>query len=168
MNKLEIYLEVDKMAKLVRWNPYREMVGMLNAMDRLVDSDSLGTRSYVARPTTWGLALDVTENEDEYTLKASLPGIAPEDIDISFENDVLTIKGETKEDEEVEGVRYHMRERRFGSFCRSIRLPNSIEADNIEANYEAGILSLVLPKLEDAKAKRIEVKSLDSSKMIEG
>jgi HSP20 family protein len=156
------------MAKLIRWNPYREMVGMLNAMDRLVDGDLLDTRTYESRPTTWGLALDVTESEDDYTLKASLPGIKPENIDISFENDILTIKGETEDEKEVEGRRYHMRERRFGSFCRSIRLPGSVDADDIEANYEDGILSLHLPKLEEAKPKRIEVKSADSSKMIEG
>ena len=155
------------MAKLVRWNPYREMVGMLNAMDRLVDSDTLDRR-YVARPTNWGLALDVTESEDDYTLKASLPGIAPEDIDISFEKDLLTIKGESKEEQEVEDRRYHLRERRYGSFCRSIRLPKAIDAENIEANYEAGVLSLRLPKLEEAKPKRIEVKSFDDKKMIEG
>ncbi|MFC1879002.1 Hsp20/alpha crystallin family protein [Chloroflexota bacterium] len=158
------------MTKLVRWNPYREMMSMLNSMDRLVDSENLGAHSHAARPTAWGLALDVTENEDEYSLQASLPGVSPDDIDINFEKDVLTIKGESesKGAEDVEGRRYHLRERRFGSFCRSIRLPNSVDAENIEANYEAGVLSLRLPKLEAAKPKRIEVKTLENSKIIEG
>ena len=112
--------------------------------------------------------VDISETKECVVVKAELPGLEAKDIRVITEENVLTIKGETLEDEEVEGRRYHMRERRFGSFCRSIRLPKSVDADNIEANYEAGILSLRLPKLEEAKPKRIEVKSLDSSKMIEG
>jgi len=156
------------MAKIVRWNPYREMIGMLNSMDRLVDGEALPHRAHRARPTNWGLALDVAEDENAYFLKASLPGINPEAIDITYEKNVLTIKGAVEADDEVEERRYHMRERRYGSFCRSVNLPATVDAKNIDATYKAGVLTLELPKMEDAKPKRIEVKSINAENLIEG
>ena len=153
------------MTRIIRWNPYREMHNMINSVDRRVDSRYLAARHMA--PQNWALAVDVSESEDEYLIKASLPGINPEDLDINIESNVLTIKGEYKEEEEREDRRYHMRERRSGNFCRSFSLPNSVNADAIEATYEAGVLSLSLPKAEEAKPHRIEVKSFDKP-MIEG
>jgi HSP20 family protein len=145
------------------------MMVLRNAMDRLVDRDQFEMLGG-AQPRNWGLALDVSENEDEFIVKASVPGIKPEDIEITYDNKVLTIKGEVKDEveEEAEDRRYYMRERRYGNFCRSLSLPSMIDADAINASYEAGVLSLSLPKTEEAKPKRIEVKSVDASKMIEG
>ncbi|MBN1147201.1 MAG: Hsp20/alpha crystallin family protein [Anaerolineales bacterium] len=156
------------MYNLIRWNPYREMSILRNAMDRLVDSDQFEMLS--GQPRNWGLALDVSENEDEFVVKASLPGVKPEDIEITYDKQILTIKGEIKQEseEEDENRRYYVRERRYGNFCRSLSLPAAIKADAIEAAYEAGVLSLSLPKTEEAKPKRIQVKSLDASKLIEG
>jgi len=150
------------MSNIIRWNPYREMMILRNAMDRLVDSNNI-PGSANNQPKTWGLALDVSESDDEFLVQASLPGVNPEDVDITFESDVLTIKADVHADVEEEDNerRYYMRERRFGSFCRSLTLPSTIDAEAIEANYEAGILSLHLPKAEETKPKRIEVKSIN-------
>ena len=157
------------MTKIIRWNPYREMMILRNAMDRLVDSDNLDISARL-QPRNWGLALDVSENEDAFLVEASLPGFNPEDLQITYDSNVLTIKAEVKEEEEKkdEQRRYYLRERRYGNFCRSLSLPSTIDADAIEAGFKDGVLTLTLPKVEEAKPKRIEVKSVDAAKMIEG
>ena len=149
---------------LTRWDPLREMMGLRRAMDRLFDSAMVGAPSWEGT-SRWELALDVSESDDAYQVKASLPGIDPEDIDITYNANTLTIKGEIKEEKEVEEARYHVRERRFGSFSRSISLPSAIDASGIQANYDKGVLKLNLPKAEEAKPKRIEIKTTE---MIEG
>jgi HSP20 family protein len=116
----------------------------------------------------WALSLDVIETDDEYVVKASLPGISPDDLDVSYTDGVLTITGERiVEDEDLEDGRYLLRERLEGHFTRSIRLRKEIDADKIEANFVDGVLSLHLPMIEEVKPKRIEVKS-GTSRMIEG
>jgi HSP20 family protein len=154
------------MSNLTRWDPFREMMTLRNWMDRWMDTP-LGTVS-AWQPTTWDLALDVAETDEDFVVKASLPGITPEDLEITYNNNLLTIKGEVKEEKDVEEQRYHLRERRYGSFTRSISLPSSVKADSIEANYEAGVLTLHLPKAEEAKPKRIPVHSANAPQMIEG
>jgi HSP20 family protein len=146
---------------LTRWDPFQEMITLRNAVDRLFDT-AYGPST--AQPVTWGLALDVIEQEDEFLVKASVPGINPDDLEITFTDNVLTIKGETKAEEEIKDANYHLRERRFGSFARSISLGSRITADKIQANYENGVLTLHLPKAEEVKPKRIPIKA---SKMIE-
>jgi HSP20 family protein len=146
------------MANLTRWNPYREMLTLRNAMDQLFDSAFVGP-DLAWQPETMGVAVDVIENADGYLVKASLPGIKPEELEVTYNNNILTIKGEVKEEKDVEDARYYMRERRFGSFSRSFTLPSNIQADAIQANYEQGVLTLTLPKAEEAKPKRIQVRS---------
>jgi len=127
-------------------------------MDRVADQDlALAPNSW--KSFKWSVALDVVESEDEYLVKASLPGINPEDLEITFEDNRLTIKGESKEEEEVDEARFHLRERRFGSFTRSIKLPSGIESEKIEANYDKGVLKLHLPKVEEVKPKKITIKT---------
>jgi HSP20 family protein len=113
------------------------------------------------------LALDVAETEDEFEVKAVIPGINPDDLEVTFTHNTLTIRGESKEEHEKKEARYHLRERRYGSFSRSITLPSDIQSEKIEANYEAGILTLRLPKSESAKPKRIPILGKER-KMIEG
>jgi HSP20 family protein len=151
---------------LTRWDPFREMMAIRNTMDRMFDSALTGT-STNWQPATWDLALDVSENQDEFIVKASLPGIDPEDLEITFNNNNLTIKGETGEDKEEEGERYHLRERRFGAFSRSITLPAGIEGDRIEARYDGGVLKLRLPKAEEVKPKKISIQSGEPRRVIE-
>lgn len=155
------------MSNLTRWDPFREMMGFRSAMDRLFDETFLSPRS-IWQPANWELALDVAETDDAFVVKASLPGINPDDLEVTYNANVLTIKGEIKEEKEIEEQRYHLRERRYGSFSRSISLPSSVKADAIEASYSAGVITLNLPKAEEAKPKRIQVNSVSSPKMIEG
>lgn len=149
---------------LTRWDPVREMMGLRRAMDRLFDDAMVSSPGW-DNVSRMELALDVSESDEAYTVRASIPGVNPDDIDITYNANTLTIKGEVKEEKEVQEARYHLRERRFGSFSRSINLPSTIDASGIQANYEKGVLSLNLPKAEEAKPKRIDIKT---QKMIEG
>jgi HSP20 family protein len=150
---------------LTRWDPFQEMLNLRRTVDRLFDNAS--TDNVWGQPTAWGLAVDVVENKDDFIVKASVPGINPDDLDVSYADDVLTIKGEIKLDNEVKDNQYHLHERRYGSFSRSISLPTKIKGDAIEASYQNGVLSLRLPKAEEVKPKRIAIKVGDQ-KMIEG
>ena len=110
---------------LTRWDPFQEMLNLRRTVDRLFDNVS--TDHELAQPSLWGLAVDVVENKDDFIVKASVPGINPDDLDISYADDTLTIKGEIKSDNEVKENQYHLRERRYGSFTRSINLPTKIK-----------------------------------------
>lgn len=148
------------MSNLVRWNPVREMVSLREAMDRLLEDSFVSASGRLAPDGMATLALDVFESDQEVKVTASIPGVKPEDIDISVTGDMLTIKGETLEEkeEEKEGS-YHLRERRWGSFQRSIRLPSLVKADKAQADFEGGVLTLRLPKVEEAKTKSIKIKA---------
>jgi HSP20 family protein len=146
------------MTTLTRWEPFRELASLRNAMDRAFGDTFEFPRQW-ERQATWGPALDVVEKEDSYIVKASVPGVAPEDVEITLTDNVLTIKGETKEDKEDKQENYHVRERHYGSFMRSITLPTTVEADKVEAVNEQGVLTLTLPKSEAVKPKKIAVKS---------
>ncbi|MGE5223760.1 MAG: Hsp20/alpha crystallin family protein [Omnitrophica WOR_2 bacterium] len=152
------------MDNLTRWNPFREMMDLREAVDRMMER-SFSNSPYSAN-MEWGLPLDVVENEDEFLVKASLPGINPDDLDITYNDRILTIKGEIKGDEGTKGSKYHLRERWAGSFSRSITLPTRVDAEHIDAKYQDGILTLHLPKTEETKPRRIQINS-ESPKMIE-
>jgi len=144
------------MSNLTRWDPYREMLTLRSAMDRLFDNAFSGAASDWPA-NAWNLALDLSETSDEYLVKASLPGMNPDDLEVTFNNGVLTIKGEVKEEQESEGKRWHLRERRWGAFTRSVQLPNNVDGDAIQASYESGVLTLSLPKVEEAKPRKIAI-----------
>ena len=148
------------MSKLVRWDPVREMLSLRDSMDRFLEepffqNPRLWERSMM---TEWNLALDVAEEDDAYVVTASLPGIAPEAVEITLTDNVLTIQGEISKDEAIDEQKYHIRERRFGRFVRSVTLPNAVAADQVEAVSENGVLKLTLPKTEEVKPKRIEIR----------
>lgn len=155
------------MTYLIRWDPYREISNMRTALDRVVN-DLMNVPHMLRQNGCWALTLDVAETDDGFMVKASLPGINPEDLEVTYDLNVLTIKGEVRKEEDVDEERYHLRERRYGTFSRSVSLPASIKADQIEANYQAGILTLHLPKSEDARPKRIKVRSIEDKALIEG
>jgi HSP20 family protein len=152
------------MANITRWEPFREMRRMHDMLDRMME-DTLFT------PNRWenaleGLApVDMWQTEDEVIVKATLPGIKAEDIDISISGDTLTIRGETRQDHSVEdsashgGRRYIMREHRFSRYARTLTLPVMVQSDKAEANFEDGVLTLTLPKAEEVKPKTISVKA---------
>lgn len=156
------------MSNLTRWDPFREVMSFRSAIDRMFDETFFNRQADFEGQLGWSPLLDVAETVDEFLVKASLPGIEPDDLEITYNNNVLTIKGETQAERELEEQRYHLRERRSGSFSRSISLPNTVDADHIQASYTAGVLTLHLPKLEEAKPRRIQVRSGESPKMIEG
>jgi HSP20 family protein len=151
---------------LTRWDPFQDMLKLRNADDRMVEDFYSGERG-LTRASTWGLALDVAENEDEFIVKASLPGIEADDIEITYTENTLTIKGEVEHDKEINESQYHMRERRYGTFVRSITLPSKVKTEAIEANYEDGVLTVHMPKTEEVKPKRIAIKA-SSPQVIEG
>jgi HSP20 family protein len=155
------------MNNLTRWDPMREMMSMRNNIDRLFEN-FFDTQPAGRQLSSWVLPLDVAENEEDFVVKATIPGVDPNNLEITYNNHTLSIKGEVEEDKKIDESRYHLRERRFGRFERSIYLPTEVEADKIEANYEAGVLSLRLPKSEEVKPKRISIKSGSRDKMLEG
>jgi len=156
-------MEVNQMIR--HWDSFREMMVLRNSMDRGVDRNlALAPASW--KSFNWSVALDVVESEDEFLVKGSLPGINPEDLDITFDDNRLTLKGEVKGETEVDETRYHLRERRYGSFTRSIKMPSGIDSANIEARYDKGVLELLLPKVEEAKPKKIAI-TTSSPKVIE-
>ncbi len=149
------------MTNITRWEPYRELATMRQMLDRFFEDDfSRFPSLWERRPDAMSLALDVAEKDDAYIVKASVPGVPAEDVEVTLTDNVLTIKGEMKADKEINEERYHLRERRFGSFVRSVTLPTAVEADKIEAVNENGVLTLTLPKAEAVKPKKIEVKKI--------
>ncbi len=147
-----------------RWDPFREMAELRATMDRLLN-ETRNLPMLATEETIWMLPLDVSETEDAYIVKASIPGVNPDDIDVTLTDNLLTIKAEVKEEKEVEEAKYHLRERRFGVFSRSITLPTAVEAEKVEAVYENGVLTLTIPKAEEVKPRKIAVQA---HKMIEG
>ena len=153
------------MTMLVRWDPFRQMNVLPSGLDRRFDESFLRTPSlWQHEGVAFSLALDVAEDDQEFTVKASLPGVAPEDIEVTLSDDALTISGKMTQEEESEGKNYHLRERRFGSFARSISLPSTVDADKVEAINENGVLTLHLPKVEEEKPRVIKVRKVVDDK----
>jgi len=146
------------MANIIRWEPFNELVSLRDAMDRLFEESIIRPRGMI-ESFAEGLAVDMFQTKDEVVVKAAIPGVKPEDIDVSVSNDVLTIKGEFKQEENVERENYIRRERRFGSFSRALPLPTPVNVEKASAEFEHGVLKLVLPKAEEVKPKSIEVKT---------
>ncbi|MCP4426947.1 MAG: Hsp20/alpha crystallin family protein [Chloroflexi bacterium] len=139
-------------------NPVRRHRNLFNEFDRLFERSALAHRPLPYRMAeNWSLALDVAETEDGYIVKASVPGINPDDLEITLEDNVLTVKGEVENNEEIEKEQYHLRERRYGSFSRSIKFPVLVNGDDVAASYNQGVLTLDVPKAEEVKPKRIAI-----------
>ena len=148
------------MANLVRWEPFRDLISLREAMDRLFEESFVRPRAgWLAPLGAESLALDVYETDQDVVVKSSVPGVKPEDIDITITGDTLTIKGETKAEEKVEKANYIRQERRYGSFSRSLTLPTTVVAEQAKAEFENGVLTLTLPKAEEVKPKTIKVET---------
>ncbi|MEM8856712.1 MAG: Hsp20/alpha crystallin family protein [Chloroflexota bacterium] len=150
------------MTTLVRWNPNRSIRRMHTDIDRLMESFFETPRATPSK--NWGLALDVVETDNEYAVSAVVAGLKRDDIEITIEEGVLAISGEfinefekTDDNEDDNSVRYHLRERRYGSFSRKLRLPKDVDVEAISAKQEDGILNITLPKSEAAQPKKITV-----------
>lgn len=144
---------------LARWDPFREMMSLRQAMDRLFEEAWVLPSRFFAPEGIYIPPIDVTEDDQNIIVKAALPGLRPEEVDISVTGDALTIRGEHKAEEERKEQTWHRRELRYGRFERTITLPTAVQAEQAEAIFENGVLTLRLPKAEAVKPKRIQVKS---------
>jgi len=145
------------MSNIIRWEPAREMMSLRDAMDRLFDdafNRPLSLRDGWSVP-----AIDMYQTDDEIVVKAALPGIKADEVQINVTGEMLTLKGETKHEEEKKEKAWHIREQRYGSFERSVVLPTDVVADKAKADFEDGILTVILPKAEEVKPKVINIKA---------
>jgi len=140
-----------------RWDPFREAISLRDAMNSLLQESFVRPGGMQGQAGHSTLPLDVTENENEFVVKASLPGVKPEDVQITVHGDTLTIRGESRVEEEKKGEQWHLRERRYGAFQRSVALATPVNSDKAQAHYEHGVLTLTLPKSEAAKPRQIKV-----------
>ena len=141
-----------------RWDPFREAVSLRDAMNSLLQESFVRPAGFRPRAARRALPLDVSRDaRTTFVVKASLPGVKPEDVQITVHGDTLTIRGETKAEEEKKGEHWHLRERRFGAFQRSVSLATPVDSDKAEAHFEHGVLTLTLPKSEAAKPRQIKI-----------
>ena len=139
-----------------RWDPFRETLSLRDAMDRLLQESVIWPSPW-AGDQSLGMALDLEESEDEFTVRAALPGFRPEDVDVSLQGDTLSILARRQGEEERKGRSYLIRERRAGAVTRTITLPQPVDADKVRAQYEHGELVLTLPKAEGSRPRRIPI-----------
>ena len=144
------------MRTLTRWEPFRGATSLQDQINR-VFNDVLERTGEESSLTAWAPAVDIYETEHELVLKADLPDIDPKDLDIRVENNILTIRGERKFEKQVNEDKYLRVERSYGSFARSFTLSNTVNAEAIKADYQNGVLTLTIPKREEAKPKQIKV-----------
>jgi HSP20 family protein len=141
---------------ITRWDPYREVVALQNRFNSLFrdmneGESPLTTASFVP-------AVDIYEDDKKVMLKLEVPGIEQKDLDVSVENNTLTVKGERKFENEEKEENFHRIERRYGSFYRAFTLPSTVDTESVAASYNAGVLKLELKKKPEAQPKQIQVK----------
>jgi HSP20 family protein len=147
------------MANITRFDPFGEMVSLRAAMDRLFEDSFVSPLSWrtIAGGDGFTPALDVHETADDIVVTAALPGVKADDVEITMTGQNLQLRGEIKADEKVERDQYIYRERRYGSFSRSIQLPVRVEGDRAQATFEDGVLTLRIPKAEEVKPRHIRI-----------
>ncbi len=143
------------MAMMTRWEPYRELARLQDEVSRLFDDRAYRSTS---ESVGWTPACDIYEDEESVTLRFELAGVEAKDVDVRFENGVLTVKGERKLDKEENRANYHKIERSYGTFTRSFSLPGTLDPERIKAEAKNGVLAITLPKKAEAKPRAIQVK----------
>jgi HSP20 family protein len=153
------------MTTMMRWDPFQDLRSAQDEMAQMSPmlAHALGLHARQqgndrAMTTAWAPALDISERKDAYLVTVEVPGVEPEDLDITMEDGLLTIKGERQFTSESSEQQFHRVERRYGAFRRSITVPAQVQADQIEATFDNGVLQIVVPKAEEAKPKRIQVR----------
>jgi HSP20 family protein len=154
------------MTVLTRWDPFREFSTLQDRMNRLFRDNFAEGRDEALTTTGFAPAVDVYEDEHNVTLKIEVPGIEEKDIDVRIENNVLTVHGERKFEKEEKEENYRRIERQYGSFTRSFTLPNTVDTEKVNANYDKGVLNITLAKKAEAKPKQIKV-NVGSDKTLE-
>jgi len=143
------------MAKLVKWNPVKEMLDLKDDFDRLIDR--FFTRDFDIWEGRTAFDVDIYEDADNVVIKAEIPGMNKEDISVSLTDDTVTISGKKTEEKKVEKENYYKKEIRTGNFSRSFTLPCAVDREKVKATYKNGVLEIVLPKSEKAKEKEVKV-----------
>jgi HSP20 family protein len=151
---------------VTRWDPFQDLLSIQDEMNQLFGR-VFGQQSGPGQ-RAWAPALDIAERPDAYLLTVEVPGVKPEDLDITLEGGVLTVQGERRFQDESTDQQWHRVERRYGAFRRSITLPSQTQADKIEASFEDGLLHITVPKTDAAMPKRIEVRAEGGRKQVEG
>jgi HSP20 family protein len=157
------------MATMMRWDPFQDLrdaqdeMAQMSPMTQMSPmlAHALGLHAQPQgndRATAWAPALDISERKDAYLVTVELPGVEPDDLQITLEDGLLTIQGERQFTSESSEQQFHRVERRYGAFRRSITLPAQVQAEQIEASFDNGVLQIVVPKMEEAKPKRIQVR----------
>lgn len=139
------------------WDPFNEAVSLRDAMNSLFRESFIRPSALTGQSGPATPPLDVSETENDYVVKVSLPGVKPEDVKITVQGNMLSIRGEAKSEEERKGEHWHIRERKFGAFQRTLSLGSPVASDQAEARYENGVLTLTLPKAEESKPKQIKI-----------
>jgi HSP20 family protein len=153
------------MRSLIRWNPRNEVEinDPFRGFDQMFDDlwRNWPARFFSSEGSTGLLrpSMDVIESDKDLTIRVDLPGLKPDDVKVEVEDNTLTVSGEVGDTVEKEGDRYHYRERSYGAFQRSVRLPGTVDTDKVDATFENGVLNIVLPKLPQAQPKQIAVKA---------
>ncbi len=144
---------------IMRWRPRRDLLNIREEMNRLFDDFFSGwpERRRGLLEGEWAPSVDVAETDEDIVVTAELPGVKQDDVEISVVDDVLTIKGEKKEEKEVKEKNYHRIERSYGSFQRSLSLPVGVQSDKAKATYKDGVLKVTIPKSEEARPKQIKI-----------
>ncbi len=157
---------------LVRWDSSRELSSLQTEMNRLLgsffDSPSTGSTGGNGGLRRWHPAMDLVETEDHFVLRADLPGLSEADVDLSLEENVLTLKGERKVEHEAKGEGFYRLERSAGAFSRSLTLPEGVDGDAITATFDKGVLEVRIPKPEERKPHRVAISVGDKPAAIEG
>src|SRR6478672_903198 len=149
---------------LVTYDPFRELRSLQDDVNRLFSSSFNRSGDNELTRGAWSPSVDIYENKDQIVLEAELPGMKPENVNISIENNVLTLHGERKFEKKDENDNFHRVERSYGSFTRSFTLPPTVSSENATAEFENGVLRLTLAKREEAKPRRIEIKTTGENK----
>ena len=143
--------------QLVQWNPFQDLVAMSNRHTRTLND------SYTPRAEdsfgAWAPPVDIFERQDHLVIRAETPGVEMEDVDVRIENGVLTLQGERKQDTEVKEENAYRTERIYGRFTRSFSLPTTVDAAKVTATHKDGVLEVIVPKVESAKPKKVEIKA---------
>jgi len=140
-----------------RWDPFREMMTIREAMDRWIQSSISGTGQLISTLRPDSIPVDVVELDDAFEVRASVPGVKPEDVEVTVQGERVTVRAEARASEQQRGENWLMREHRFGMLQRTVTLPTPVSSENAEARIENGVLTLRLPKLQGAQARRIAV-----------
>jgi len=153
---------------VVRWEPLRELSSLQNEMNRLFSTVFDQPATGQATMRRWMPAMDLVETNDHFVLRADLPGMTEDDVKIEFEDGTLALSGERKAEHESKGEGFYRVERAFGTFSRSLTLPQGVDPEAVSASFDRGVLEVRIPKPEERKPKRISIGANNGQKTIEG